>query len=224
MQATMSVDEAIRARRSVRGFRPEPAPDALIRETFELAQFAPSNCNAQPWTPHVVSGSALSGLRAELIAAAERAEPINPDYPADYDFRGVYRERQIDAARQLYAAMGVARGDLEGRKRAYLRNFASFDAPHVAFVFMPETFGVREAADVGMYAQTLILALTARGLATCPQGALSFYPEIVRRRLGVPARQKLLFGIAFGYEDVAVDANAARVGRADLRSAVAFHS
>jgi nitroreductase len=114
-------------------------------------------------------------------------------------------------------------GDLEGRKRAYLRNFSSFEAPHVAFVFMPETIGVREAADVGMYAQTLILALTARGLATCPQGALSFYAEIVRRRLGIPPEQKLLFGIAFGYEDVAVDANAARVGRDRLENAVAFH-
>jgi nitroreductase len=88
---------------------------------------------------------------------------------------------------------------------------------------MPETIGVREAADVGMYAQTLILALTARGLATCPQGALSFYAEIVRRRLGIPPEQKLLFGIAFGYEDVAVDAHAARVGRDRLENAVAFH-
>jgi len=114
MQPTMGVDEAIRARRSVRGFRPEPVSDALIREAFELAQWAPSNCNVQPWSPHVASGSVLSELRAELIAAAERAEPINPDYPADYDFRGIYRERQIDAARQLYAAMGVARGRSRG--------------------------------------------------------------------------------------------------------------
>ena len=221
MDGTMTVDEAIRARRSVRGFLPREAPEALIREAFALAQWAPSNCNAQPWSTHVVFGPALAELKRELVAAAEAATPMNPDFPAEYAFTGVYRERQIDAARQLYAAMGVARGDSEGRKRAYLRNFAAFDAPHVAFVFMDAAFGVREAADVGMYAQTLILALAARGLATCPQGALSFFPDIVRNRLGVAANEKLLFGIAFGYEDASVPANAARVGRA--AEAARFH-
>ncbi len=52
----LSLDEAIRRRRSVRGFLPDEVPEALLREVFALAQFAPSNCNAQPWTPHVVSG------------------------------------------------------------------------------------------------------------------------------------------------------------------------
>ena len=221
MDRSIGVDEAIRARRSVRGFLPREAPEALIRGAFELAQWAPSNCNVQPWTPHVVSGAAWVGLRDELVGAADIGRPIDPDYPAEYAFTGVYRERQIDAARQLFGAMGVTRGDAAGRKRAFLRNFAAFDAPHVAFVFMPEAFGVREAADVGMFGQTLMLALLARGLASCPQGALSLYPGIVRRRLGVPDAQKLLFGIAFGYEDRTVPANAARVGR--TVDAVAFH-
>ena len=223
MERGLSVDEAILKRRSVRGFLAEEAPEAVIRGVFELAQRAPSNCNVQPWTPHVVSGASLAGLRADLIAAAERGEPIDPDFPADYAFTGVYRERQVDAARQLYAAIGVARGDLDGRKRAYVRNFAAFDAPHVAYVFMHQSFGLREAADVGMYAQTLILALVSRGLATCPQGALSFYPNIVRRRLGVAPEQKLLFGIAFGYEDPQAPANGARVGRASLEQTATFH-
>ncbi len=74
-----------------------------------------------------------------------------------------------------------------------------------------------------MYAQTLMLALTARGIASCAQGALSLYPDIVRRHLGVSEDQKLLFGVSFGYEDPSVKANAARVGRASLNDAVRFH-
>ena len=74
-----------------------------------------------------------------------------------------------------------------------------------------------------MYAQTLMLALTARGIASCAQGALSLYPDIVRQHLGVPEDQKLLFGVSFGYEDPDVKANAARVGRASLDDAVHFH-
>jgi nitroreductase len=219
----MSVDEAIRRRRSVRGFRPEEVPEATMREVFELAQWAPSNCNVQPWTPHVVSGEALQRLRDALVDAGMRDEPIRPDWPADGKFTDVYRERQVDAAQRLYGAMGVERRDAVGRKMAYIRNHAFFDAPHAVFVFMPEPFDTREATDIGMYAQTLMLALTARGIGSCAQGALGLFPHIVREHLGIPANYKLLFGVSFGYEDAGVKANAARVGRANLDDAVRFH-
>ena len=219
----MSVDEAIRRRRSVRGFLPDEVPEATLREVFELAQWAPSNCNVQPWTPHVVSGAARRRLREALVTAGMRDEPVKPDWPADGKFTGVYRERQVDAAQRLYGAMGVERRDLVGRKMAYIRNHAFFDAPHAVFVFMPEPFDTREATDIGMYAQTLMLALTARGVASCAQGALGLFPDIVREHLGVPANYKLLFGVSFGYENPESKANATRVGRASLDDAVTFH-
>jgi nitroreductase len=219
----LSVDEAIRRRRSVRAFLPDELPDSALREVFALAQWAPSNCNVQPWTPHVVSGEALSRLRAALVDAAMRDEPIKPDWPAEGKFVGVYRERQVDAAVKLYGAMGVERRDLEARKLAYIRNHAFFDAPHVVFIFMPEPFDTREATDIGMYAQTLMLALAARGVASCAQGALGLFPDIVREHLQIPSNYRLLFGVSFGYEDPEAKANAARVGRAEVDDAVHFH-
>jgi len=223
MSPRMSLEDAIRGRRSVRGFLPDEAPEAKLREIFELARWAPSNCNVQPWKPHVVSGEALKRLRDSLVAAGLRDEPIKPDWPAEGKFSGVHRQRQVDAAQQLYGAMGVERRDLIGRKNAYIRNHAFFGAPHAVFIFMPEPFDTREAADIGMYAQTLMLALTANGLASCAQGALSLYPDIVREHLGAPANYKLLFGVSFGYEDPDAPANAARVGRASLDDSVKFH-
>jgi nitroreductase len=219
----LSVDEAIQRRRSVRAFLPDELPEATLREVFVLAQWAPSNCNVQPWTPHVVSGQTLKRLRDALVDAGARDEPIKPDWPADGKFVGVYRERQVDAAARLYGAMGVERRDLAARKLAYIRNHAFFDAPHVVFIFMPEPFDTREATDIGMYAQTLMLILASRGIASCAQGALGLYPAIVREHLGVAANYKLLFGVSFGYEDPQAKANAARVGRADIDHAVHFH-
>jgi nitroreductase len=219
----ISVDESIRRRRSVRGFLPDEVPKATLREVFELAQWSPSNCNVQPWTPHVVSGEPLKRLREALVAAGLRDQPIKPDWPADGKFSGIYRERQVDAAQKLYGAMGVERGDVVGRKMAYIRNHAFFDAPHAVLIFMPEPFDTREAADIGMYAQTLMLAPIARGIASCAQGALGLFPEIIREQLGIPVNYKLLFGISFGYEDRSIKANAARVGRAAIGDAVRFH-
>lgn len=219
----MTLDDAIRQRRSVRGFLAQEVPDAKIREVLELAQWAPSNCNVQPWLPHVVSGSALVTLRDALVAAAQARAPFDPDWPADGKYHGPYRERQYDAAARLYGAMGVERRDLEGRHAAYLRNHLFFDAPHAMFIFMQAPFDTREATDIGIYAQTLMLALTSRGIGSCAQGALGLYAGTVRRHLGLPDDHRLLFGISFGYEDLTVRANAARTVRAPLAEAVQFH-
>ena len=122
-KVVIGADEAIRRRRSVRGFLPEEVPEATLREVFELAQWAPSNCNVQPWAPHVVSGAVLRRLRDATVDAAMRDLPINPDFHVHAKFTGAHRERQVDAAQQLYGAMGVVRRDLDGRKMAYVRPF-----------------------------------------------------------------------------------------------------
>lgn len=219
----MTLDDALRERRSVRGFLPDEVPESTLREVFALAQLTPSNCNVQPWIPHVVSGNALALLRDELVTAGASDVPIEPDWPADGKYEGVYRDRQYDAAAKLYGAMGVERRDLVARKAAYLRNHSFFDAPHAVFIFMQRPFDTREATDIGMYGQTLMLLLTSRGIASCAQGALGLYPSIVRRALGVPEDHRLLYGISFGYEDPDAKANEARVGRVGLGEAVRFH-
>lgn len=219
----LSLDEAIRQRRSVRGYLDREVPPETIREVLELAQLAPSNCNIQPWIVHLLSGESLRGLGRRLVAAADAGIAPDPDFTADRRFHGVYRERQVDAAVQLYGAMGVERHDRVGRDAAYRRNLDSFGAPHAVLVFIPGDFGAREAVDLGIYAQTLMLALTARGIASCAQGALSLYCGITREYLGVGPEAQLLYGVSFGYEDTGVDANRARTSRASIEDAVVTH-
>lgn len=221
---TRMFEEVLRQRRSVRAFLPDEVPLDQIAEVFRLAQQAPSNCNVQPWCVHVVSGESCRKLRNKLVTAGRFPERINPDWPLVEKYEGVYRQRQIDAAVQLYGAMGVARNDQEGRFAAYLRNFDFFGAPQAAFIFQPRPFGAFQALDCGMYAQTLMLAMASRSIGSCAQGALVLFPDIVREHLGVAADQQLLLGISFGYEDVGARANAARIGRAEFETAVKIHT
>lgn len=216
-------DALMRERRSSRGFLPDPVPEAVLRRVFETAQLAPSNCNVQPWQVHVVSGDAAENMRDALYEAAKESQPLTPDFALTESYPFHYRDRQVGAAKALFAATGVAREDRAARVDSFLRNFRFFDAPHAAFIFMPEWAGMREAADVGMYAQSLMLALTANGIGSCAQGALSHHAEIVRRMLGVDEGMRLLFGIAFGYPDPGHPANMARTIRAPLEDAVHFH-
>lgn len=213
----------LQSRHSVRGFLPHAIDDDSLQQVFTVAGHAPSNCNTQPWQTAVVSGDCCDRLRDKLSEAMAKGV-VQMDFPYDGKYAGVYRERQIDSAKQLYSALGIPRDDKAGRGAAFMRNFRFFDAPHVAFVFLPEPFGVREAADVGMFAQTLMLAMNAAGIACCPQTSLSFHCDIVREELGLPEHFKLLFGISFGYEDTEHPANNARPARAALADAVQFFS
>lgn len=218
------LDETIRSRRSVRGFLSKPVPRETIEEVLELAQRAPSNCNVQPWRVYVASGDACEALRAALVQAVSSDAPgASSEGMAQVDeFRGVYREKQVACAVELYGKMGIARDDKLGRLNAMLRNFEFFDAPHVAYICMAKSFGIGVALDVGMYVQTLMLAMHARGIGTCAQAALRAYPELVGGHLGIPQDEQILCGLSFGYEDPEVPANQTRQPRAPISSNVVF--
>jgi nitroreductase len=216
-------DDVVLGRRALRAFLPEPLPAATLERIFSVAQRAPSNCNTQPWITHVASGATLATLREELPARFIRGE-MTLDFPYDGVYHGVYKERQYGSAQALYVAAGIAREDKTGRQEQFMRNFTFFDAPHAAFLFLPEPFGLREAADLGIYAQTLMLTMTANGLGSCPQTALSFEADVIRELLGVDAGNKLLFGISFGVPDMDAPVNRCATDRAQLADCVYFHS
>lgn len=218
-----SIETVLNQRRSVRGFLSTPVPAEQLQKIFQLAQRAPSNCNTQPWIVHVVSGEKLETLRKQLPHNTLQGK-MAPDFPYNGKYEGAYRERQFDAANQMYGSLDIPREEKQKRQEIFLRNYTFFGAPHVAFLFLPEPFGLREAADIGMYAQTLMLTLTAQGLASCPQTSLGFHASEVKKILGVDDKYKLLFGISFGYEDRADPINNTRVGRADLAETTIFHS
>lgn len=220
--ASMSLDDAIHQRRSVRGFLPAPVPEAVLKEVFSTAQFAPSNCNIQPWQVFVASGATRDELKKRMVERAMSGTPISPDFDYLPNFDGVHRQRQVACAVELYTNMGIARDDKMGRLQATLRNFELFDAPHVCFIGMKREFGVTVALDVGMYAQTLMLLMTAHGIGSCAQGSMRYYPDDVREVFGVDKDTAILLGISFGYEDLAVAANRTRVGRVGIEESVIF--
>ena len=213
----------VEQRRSLRAFLPDPVPQAVMDEIFGQALRAPSNCNTQPWFVHVASGEALEAMRRDM---PERfmAGDISMDFPYDGVYEGVYKDRQYGAAQALYDAVDIPREDKARRHEQFMRNFTFFDAPHVAFLFLPEPFGLREACDLGMFAQTIMLGMVAHGLGSCPQTALSFQANYIRETLGIDASNKLLFGLSFGYPDPEAPVNSCVTDRAPLESVVTFHS
>ncbi|HOX07317.1 MAG TPA: nitroreductase family protein [Planctomycetota bacterium] len=62
----MDIWKAIATRRSVRAYRPDPLPRAVVEKVLDAARLAPSACNLQPWHFYAVTDA---GQRAGLKAA-----------------------------------------------------------------------------------------------------------------------------------------------------------
>lgn len=218
----MTLTDILNNRYSVRAFKPDPVPAATLQEVFKLAQRAPSNCNVQPWQTYVVSGAKKDELKKILVSTVLKQQPPQPDFNWKIAYEGVHRERQFGSANALYGAMGIAREDKMQRNMAMLRNWAFFDAPHVAFFTMDTYLGIMGAVDIGIYAQTLTLLLKERGIDSCMQGALGQFPQPLHEFLGLPEGRGVLFGMSFGYADETAAANQCRTERAVLAAAVEF--
>lgn len=223
--ATLTFHEVLRSRYSCRSYLPQEVPGDIIKSVLEDAQLSPSNCNTQPWEVHIVSGQKQKDISAKLIEAYQ-ADNYSPDFTFDTaHFNGRYKERQFDQGKTYYESLGVAREDKEGRRDANLSNFTFYNAPHVAFLFMPDVGdNVRVAGDIGMYGQTFLLSLTAHGLNGVPQTVLGLFADVIRKELGVSENYKMMFGISFGYEDKSAAANNFKLGRDPVDMNVTFHA
>ena len=74
----MELQAAIRGRRSIRKFRTDPVPRAVLEELLETARWAPSWGNTQPWEIHVITGEPLEAFRKANVAsmAAAGSPPV----------------------------------------------------------------------------------------------------------------------------------------------------
>jgi nitroreductase len=87
---------------------------------------------------------------------------------------------------------------------------------------MHRDVGLVYSLGVGMFLQTLLLALTERELGTCVQVSIAEYPEVLRAQLDIPDELTILCGLAIGYPDPAFPANSLAIPRNPVESNVVF--
>jgi nitroreductase len=211
------LDELVRERRSTRLFlRDKPVPRELLDEALALAMRAPSNSNIQPWRVFIASGPRRDRLVEALLEAASAGFPESTGLPEHF----LPLRQELGAL--VYGSMGIARHDAEARRLARLRNWEFFRAPVGAVVCMHRDLGPVDSLGVGMFLQTLLLALTERGLGTCVQVSIAEYPEVLRAQLGIPDELTILCGLAIGYPDPAFSGNSLEVPRNPVETNVVF--
>ena len=220
----MNFETLVRTRRSVRGYKKDPVPKEIIQEIIDVAKGAPSSMNTQPWTLYVVTGEPLDKIRQGNTERMLAGVKPQRDFPTKEAYEGIHRERQVEIAKQLFAAMGIARDDKEMRQDWVMRGFRQFDAP-VSIVLTYDKI-LEPAAigqfDLGAISYGICLAAWERGLGTVINGQGVMQTPVVREHAGIPDSQAILTCIAMGYPDDDFSANQVKSHRADEEDFVHF--
>lgn len=216
----MDIVEAIKTRKSIRNFKPDPVPKEVLREILEIASRAPSAMNTQPWEFIVLSGDVLENIRRGNVEMLNSGALPHPEHsvvgwPSD----SVYRQRQVELAKQLFHLMDIPREDKKKRTEWMERGFRYFDAP--AAIIALSDRSLSEAGplmDVGAVMQNICLAALNYGLGTCIEDQGVMYPDVVRKFADISESKRIIIAIAIGYPNWDFPANRVQTTRETVES------
>ncbi|MEO7335973.1 MAG: nitroreductase [Caldimonas sp.] len=220
----MDFDQVVQGRRSIRGYLDKPVPKALVREVLELALRAPTSLNTQPWNFYVVAGEVLNRIRRGNVERNLAGVPDSREFRMGPGYTGVHRERQIGVAKQLFAAMDIARDDLAKRQDWVLRGFRQFDAPvSIVITYDRAIYGSDIGPfDCGGVVNCLVNSAWARGLGTVINSQGIMQSPVVRAEAGIPEDQVIQTCVAMGWPDDRFPANAVISHRKSVDDAAVF--
>ncbi len=222
--AAVGFDAVVTGRRSIRGFKPDPVPKALVREVIALAMRAPSSLNTQPWNFTVVAGAPLDRIRAGNTERNLAGVPSSREFRGGGEYGGAHRERQIEIAKQLFGAMGIARDDKDKRLDWVLRGFRQFDAPVSIVITYDRSIHGSDIGpfDCGAVTNALVNAAWSRGFGCVINSQGIMQSPVVREHAGIADDQVIMICVAMGWPDDSFPANAVVSRRKSVDEAAVF--
>jgi len=220
----MNYDDVVLGRRSIRGYQNKLVPKALIEEILALAMRSPSSMNTQPWNFTVVSGATLDKIRAGNTERNLAGVPHSREFRIGKAFEGQHRDRQVGVAKQLFAAMGIAREDKDARQDWVLRGFRQFDAPVCVIITYDRELADSDdtAFDCGAVTTALVNAAWSRGLGAVINSQGIMQSPVVREHAGIADDQVIMKAVALGWPDHSFPANAVVSERKSVAEAARF--
>jgi nitroreductase len=209
----MDTLECIKTRRSIRKFTTDTVPRKDLEELIEIARWSPSYKNSQPWEAIILSGEKKKELSKTLVGLLKDDKANSPDLaaPTSWPDREDTNIKNLMAKRMELT--GIDLGTPEMIFKAKKANFNFYFAPHAIYLFQDASLSEWSLFDIGLFAQSLMLAAHAKGLATVPQAFTTDYAKEVKECLGIPASKRLILGLSVGYPDVDSPVNAYRTER-----------
>jgi nitroreductase len=206
----MDIDEAIRTRRSIRAYKPDPMPRNVLEKIVDTCQWAASDSNTQPWEFAIVGAAEMKELKARIIEKIEAKEREQRETPF-LRMPEPYAKRAVDNRTVVNSyVFPPGTEDLDNKMKAHGRKGAIFyDALNAIIVYTDKSLGIGDFTEInignmammniGIMAQTVCLAALSHGLGTCIMGPR--WTGLLRQRLGISESKAILLSVAIGYPD-----------------------
>ena len=194
----MEVSQAVKQRKSIRGFLPNPVEDEVLSTLLEKSSRAPSGGNVQPWRIYVINGSRMDDFKTHLanFSLSESEYPIYPPKLVE-----PYRTNRFVLGEEMYKLLEIPREDKVARLANMSKNYDFFGAPAAFFCFIDRSMGAAQWSDLGMFLQTFMLLAEEAGLGTCPQEAWAMHHQAVSEFVSAPENEMIFCGMSIGYPD-----------------------
>jgi nitroreductase len=223
----MDTATAVKKRKSTRAFKPDPVPQKILKEIMELALWAPSWANTQPWEFVIASGSKLEEIKQSFVKKLDEEPKL--DIARPWGFPEPYATRIGHLMATEQKIKGIQREDREGRGWWRLQGLKNYGAPAVIYILIDRAFYFQEEInawllfDCGLVAENIMLLATDYGLGTVAQAQAVHYPDVLRKALDIPDSKLFVIGIAIGYPDDKDPINSFRSERESLESMVKWY-
>jgi nitroreductase len=197
------VEHAILTRRSIRKFKGRQVPAFMIRRLLEMARYAPSQGNCQPWSFVVVRDKDMIAQMEAYCVGVCKNMTLGMDY-TNYPSGSEQREAILKNTQALNRANPNAFHPVPMTAIKSIANgrFAVFHkAPTVILILVDKRgVGVPEI-DVGVVGQNIVLAAQSLGLGTCWIGFSKLLSSnaAMMEKLGVEPPFELAEAISIGY-------------------------
>jgi nitroreductase len=212
----MDVTTALKTRTSIRAYKPDPVPEALVREILDVARWSPSGGNVQPWKVIAVAGPAQKAI-VDLAKPALAANPAGeegdrPIYPES--LWEPHRSYRYKVGEDMYAILNIPREDKFARLMWLTKNYEFFGAPAALFFIIDKRMGHGQWAHLGMFMQSIALAAQERGVSSCMQECWARLRDTLHGHFALADEEMVYCGMALGYADQEDPINSLRTERA----------
>src|SRR3972149_2371731 len=194
----MDAIECIKARMSIRKFKPDPVPLEVLKRVIDIAKWSPSYKNTQPWEVVILSGKKKEELSKILVELLEKDTKPCPDIPEPKSWPQALDKRINALLKKRSELTGLDMFSLEALRKAKIANFQFYGAPHGMFLFQDSSLTAWSIFDMGLFAQSLML---------------TDYAKHVKKFLGIAGSKRLVLGISIGYPDLSSPINQFRTDR-----------
>ena len=173
---TMTLGETMFTQRAIRRFRPEPIPDADLKDILEAAIRAPNGGNNQPWHFLVIKDPDLRAKLAELYHEAWWAKRRD---------QGIMGPEDIPPGKNS--------------QRSAMRLADQIGQAPVIVLLCGTAQGPAAAASIIPAAQNLLLAARAFGIGGTITTLHADVDERVHKLLGIPETAQVVYCLPLGY-------------------------